>query len=297
MKRISLIFLLALFISFSGCEKDISITPPELAPKLVVDAQIENGLQPVVVLSNSLNYFSTIDTAELYGSFVKNARVTINDGTKTSQMKFFEVSFPGGFRYFFYTNDPARPADAIIGAFGKTYQLTIEVNGSTYKSTTQIPLLTKTIDSLWYKPVPNRPLTDSFAVLSAKLTDPPGLGNYIRYFTKVNSQDYLPGYSSVFDDNVIDGKTYSIDIPRGANKNQVIDRANFGFFKKGDTITVKYSNITKATYDFWRTWEYTYQSIGNPFSSPGVVTGNISDGALGAFCGYASQIKRIVIPK
>lgn len=292
------IILASLFlIALVGCEKDITIVPVESSPKLVVDAQIEDGQPPVVVLTNSLNYFSSIDTAELYASFIKDAKVTLSDGTRTAQLKFFQVNAPGGLRYYFYSNDPASPTTAIIGAFGKTYQLKVELNGITYTSTTEIPLLKKTIDSIWYKPVPNRPSNDSFVVVSAKISDPVGLGNYIRYFTKVNSQDYLPGYNSVFDDAVIDGKTYSIDIPKGVDKNQLLERENYGFFKKGDTLTIKYSNINKATYDFWRTWEYTYQSVGNPFASPGVVIGNISNGALGAFCGYASQYKKIIIPK
>jgi len=43
--------------------------------------------------------------------------------------------------------------------------------------------------------------------------------------------------------------------------------------------------------------EFSYSSIGNPFSSPTKVLGNISDGALGYFGGYASQFRTIVIPK
>jgi hypothetical protein len=42
--------------------------------------------------------------------------------------------------------------------------------------------------------------------------------------------------------------------------------------------------------------EFTYLSVGNPFSSPTRVLSNISNGALGYFGGYASQYKTIVIP-
>ncbi len=296
MKRVIILSLMVFFAGLVACEKDINITPPDLAPKLVVDAQIESGAQPIVILTTSLNYFSTIDTAELNNSFVRNAKVTLSDGTKTSQLKLIDIKVQG-FRLVYYTNDPANPSGAFIGTYGKTYQLKIELNGQNYLSITTIPLLTKTIDSMWSKPVPNRPIEDSFRVISAKISDPVGLGNYIRYFTKINKQDFLPGYNSVFDDNVIDGKVYTVDIPKGVDKNFPIERENYGFYKKGDTVSVKYSNIDKATYDFWRTWEYTYQSVGNPFASPGVVNGNVSNGALGAFCGYASSIKNIIIPK
>jgi hypothetical protein len=289
----SMLFLMGLL----ACEKSITITSPNLPAKLVVDAQIESAAPPIVVLSTSLNYFESIDTSDLSKSFVRNAKVTLSDGSKTSTLKQFEQLLPGGFRYVYYSNDPANPAGAIIGTFGKSYLLSIEFNGQIYKSTTTIPLFTKKIDSTFYKIVPNRPVTDSFRIISAKITDPPGLGNYIRYFTKVNSQQFLPGNTSVFDDNVIDGKTYIVDIPRGVDKNFPLERENYGSFKKGDTVLIKYSNIDKATYDFWRTWEYTYQSVGNPFSSPGVVIGNVSNGALGAFCGYANSFNQIIITK
>jgi hypothetical protein len=43
--------------------------------------------------------------------------------------------------------------------------------------------------------------------------------------------------------------------------------------------------------------EYSYSSIGNPFSSPTKVLGNISGGALGYFGAYAADYKTITIPK
>ncbi len=288
MRRVIIILSILFLVA---CEKDIQIEPTQNQAKMVVDAEIENGQAPIVVLSTSLNYFSTIDTATLFASFIKDAKVQINNGTKTVNLQVNELRFPQGGRYVFYTtplNDP------MLGETGKTYQLSIEHNGQQYQSTTTIPIITKTIDSLWSKRVANRPTTDSFRVLMARIIDPPGLGNYIRYFTKVNNQPLFPGFNSAFDDAIIDGKTYNIDIDKGVDKNQPFERENYGFFKLGDTVTVKLANIDKASYTFWRTWEFAFQSIGNPFSSPGVVKGNISNGALGAFCGYGSQYKTYI---
>ncbi len=295
--KIRIFFTLIVLAILVGCEKDITLEPLQQEPKLVVDAEIENGRPPFVVISNSFNFFSTIDTALLFNSFVKNAVVNIFDGNKKYSLRYFELRAVSGSRVGFYSNDPADPAGVLLGAEGKTYRLTIETGGKLYNSSTTIPAITKKVDSLWWKPVPNRPANDSFRVLMARITDPPGMGNYIRYFTKVNSEDFYPGFNSVYDDDVIDGKTYNTDVDKGVDKNRILERDNFGFFKKGDTITVKMANIDKASFDFWRTWEFTFQSIGNPFSAPGVVTGNVSNGALGAFCGYGAQYTRIIIPK
>jgi hypothetical protein len=290
-------YLFAVILLGVGCEKTIDISPDPQSTKLVVDGQIEAGQPPIVLLSQSLSFFSAIDTAALYASFIKDAKVTLTDGVLTHQLRFYDVRTSNRERLLYYSNDIANPTTAIIGAEGKSYQLKIEWNDNTYTGNTSIPRLVKKIDSLQWKKVPNRPVTDSFVVLMATVTDPPGLGNYIRYFTKVNRQPYYPGYNSVFDDAIIDGKTYTVNVDRGVDKNQPLERDSYGFFKRGDTITVKFSNIDKASFDFWRTWEFSYQSNGNPFSSPGVVIGNITNGALGSFCGYSSQFKTIIIPK
>ena len=107
---------------------------------------------------------------------------------------------------------------------------------------------------------------------------------------------FFPGLASVFDDQIVDGTTYDIQVEKGVNRNEKIDLENYSFFHRGDSVTVKFTNIDKATFDFWRSMEFNYSSIGNPFSSPTKVLGNVK-GALGYFGGYATQYKSIVVPK
>lgn len=282
-------------IFFIACEREINITPVNKDSRLVVDAEIENGRAPIVVLSKSLNFFSTIDSAKLANSYVRNATVSIQEGNTIYPLKEFEIRDTSGNRFYYYSADP-QATPQLIGQFGKNYTLSINVEGISYTSETTIPLLTKTMDSIWWKPAPNND-DPKKVVLMARVQDPPGLGNYIRYFTRQNSQAFLPGLNSVFDDNIIDGKTYEIQVDRGVNRNEDVDFETYGFFQKGDTVSVKLCNISKSTYDFWRTWEFNLQSVGNPFSSPGKVIGNISNNALGAFCGYAAQYRTLIIPK
>lgn len=278
-----------------SCEKDINLVPDATSPKLVVDAEIENGLAPTVVLTQSTGYYSNIDSNVLNNSFVHNAQLTISNGTKTHLLKEYKLPIKGGFLYY-YSNDPANASSAFLGELGKQYILKVNYNNTNYSAITQIPGLVKKMDSLWSLPI--YPVADSQQVkLLTRVSDPPGLGNYIRYFTKQNSGPFLPGLNSVFDDQVVDGKTYNVQVDRGVNRNQPIQRDNYGFFLKGDTVSVKFCNINKAGYDFWRTWEFAFSSIGNPFSSPGKVLGNIDNGALGAFTGYAAQYKTLIIPK
>lgn len=293
MKKWVLIILTGLLLY--GCEKNINFDLNEAPSTLVVDANIENGQAPIVVLTKSLDYFSSINPSIIQDLFVHDAEVTMSNGTKTHRLKEYAQPVGGGFNFYTYSIDPADMATAFSGELNTTYTLKISSEGKEYEATTKIPILAKTIDSLWWKKAPFQDDTSKVIVM-IKATDPPGLGNYVRYFTKKNSEQFLPGRNSVFDDQVIDGTTYELQVDPGIDFNNTVPQDS-NFFKRGDTVTMKLCNIDKASYTFWSTWEFAYQSIGNPFAQPNKVLGNISNGALGAFYGYAASYKTLVIPK
>jgi hypothetical protein len=221
--------------------------------------------------------------------------VYVSNGTLTHKLKEYAVPATG-YTFYYYSLDPASPGTMFTGELMKQYSLRIVTNGKEYSAITKIPDTTRHIDSLYWKPAPagNDP---NFVALMVKATDRPGLGDYIRYYTKRNNEPFYPGINSVYDDQVIDGTTYTVQVERGKLRDGN-DTSELGsFFLKGDTITMKLSNIDKATYDFWRTMEFTYVSVGNPFSSPTKVLSNISNGGLGYFGGYASQYRTVVVPR
>ena len=290
-----LLFLLAAF-SFFSCEKDIDIKLDDTTESLVVDGSIESGQPPLVILSKSLNYFSKIDADILQNSFVRNAEVYISDGVKRHRLKEDSIVNTTGNVIYYYSNDPANPSTAIIGTFNTSYTLEINAEGKQYKASTTIPSISRRIDSLWWEAVQiTKPEDSNLVKMIIRATDQPGLGDYIRYFTKTNQEPFYPGFNSVFDDQVIDGTTYTFPVDRGVNKNFEIKEDDV-FFSRGDTVILKLSDIDRVNFDFWRTFEFSFQSIGNPFSSPVKVLGNISNGALGYFGGYAAQFRTLIIP-
>jgi len=290
-------FILIVFIFSASCEKAIQFDLEESESLLTVDASIETGRDPVVILTKSLNFFSKITPEILSASAVKDAEVLISDGNKTHQLKRVDILLPGNIPFNFYTTDPGSPQTLIKGEEGKSYKLEIKWAGKSFNSVTTIPTASKTVDSIWWEPVSGLPDTSKNVFLKAKVTDPPGFGNYIRYFTRVNQGSFLPGLNSVFDDLLFNGVTYDVTVDRGIDRNADLVFDNYGYFRKGDTVTLKFCNIDKGTYDFWRTTEYSYQSIGNPFSSPTKIIGNISNGALGYFGGYAVRNHTLIIPQ
>jgi hypothetical protein len=287
-------WFLGMMLALVSCEKDIEIDLDDKAEALVVEATIENDRPPVVFLSRSLSFYSQVSPEILANSFVRGAEVWVSNGMRRHRLREDSVQNVFGLTIYFYTNDPSSPSTAFLGALKSRYTLEINTGGQTYTAATSIPDITRRIDSVWWEPVED-PEDSNLAKLIIRATDPPGFGNYIRYYTKTNEGPFLPGFNSVFDDQVIDGTTYTFPVDKGFDKNT--DIADYEpFFNRGDTVTVKVADIDKTTYDFWRTLEFSYQSVGNPFATPVKVLGNISNGALGYFGGYAAQYHRLVIP-
>lgn len=281
-----------LVIIFTSCEKDVDLNLKSAEPVLVVDGQIEDGQPPVIVLTKSLGFFSNINAQILANSFVRNADVYVSNGTITNKLIEYPLQVGPGLTAYFYSNDLLNPATVITGQLNSTYTLRIVSEGQEYTSSTFIPSNALKLDSIWVKQVPFNDDTLK-RNLNFRATDPIGLGNSGRYFTKKNSEPFFPGENSVFDDQIIDGQSFNSQIPQGVDRNNK-KTGDDVFFNKGDTITLKWCNINRPTYNFWNTWEFAFQSIGNPFAQPNKVLGNISNGALGAFCGYAVKYKTIV---
>lgn len=279
----------------TACERDIDLTLKEEAPKLVVEATIENGQPPLVVLTNSLAYFSSISPQILAGSFVHGASVVVGNGSRTHKLKEYSTPLGGGYSLYYYSIDSANISTAFLGELNKSYSLHISADGKEYAATTTIPRITKVIDSIWWKPAPAQADTTKITVM-VRATDPPGFGDYIRYFTKRNREPFFPPINSAFDDLFVDGTTYELPVDPGVDRNNP-PKEDEKFFRRGDTLQFKLSNIDKDTYEFWRTMEFSYQSVGNPFSTPTKVLGNITGNALGYFGGYATQYRTLIIPR
>lgn len=291
--RITPFFILVALI-FSACEKDINIHPPSHEQQLVVEGRFENGLFPAVVLTHSLNYFSQVDTDVLLNTFVHNAVVTVSNGNKTMTLKERSISTGQG-KLFAYVPDNSQPANNFKGEVGGKYTLRINADNKAYESVTTIPPNGLVLDSLWWALV-KLDNDSNMARLWVRVKDSPAMGNYGRYFTKRNSEPFLPGLNSVVDDQLVNGTTFEIPVDAGVNKNERLDLDTYAFFNIGDTVTMKFCNIDKATWDFWRTLDFAFNSNGNPFSSPTKILGNVP-GALGYWGGYTVTYKTIIISR
>src|SRR5215204_6410527 len=114
--------LLVVLIAAAGCERTIDFDLDEPGPKLVVEATVENDRPPVVILSRSLNYFSTIDPQILATSFVHDAEVYVSNGLKIQKLKEYNYKV-NNYTLYYYSIDSTNPASAFVGELNKSYSL------------------------------------------------------------------------------------------------------------------------------------------------------------------------------
>lgn len=275
-------------LSFMACRKDVNVKMPEYKEKLVVEASIETGLVPVVLLSTSVPYFGSFDYKTPEKAFVKGAFVTVTDGVTVDTLK--EIDPTTGYIYL---------GSKLFGTEGKTYTLKVRYSGKEYS--VQSTILNKiSLDSLYFKWE-----ADSMGYIWQHFKEPAGLGNNYRWFSKRLNTKYQDHFFaaplfSVFDDKFVDGKPFDFSYDRGPQPDNIQawrDDPNREYYRVGDTVAVKFTHIGKAEYDFWYTYYQNKASNSNPFSAPTNVKSMFinQEDVFGAFVAYSPSFDTIII--
>jgi hypothetical protein len=294
MKRYILLSLLSVTMFFSSCEKDINIDFPVAPSPYVIEGYIENGQGPFVTVSRGISFINEISNDDFLNLFVDNAIVslTVNNDTTAIYLKMVKL---GNASFYIDTTK-------LLGQIGNTYHLKVAVDGHIFTSTTQI-LTPAPLDSIVVKPAPDsRADSDSLVQLTAYFNEPNPLGNYYRLLSKKNNDIiYDVAFNSIYDDAIVNGKAIQFSVIGGKSQFQNNDTADFrqyGYFKKGDIVYVKWASIDKTQYDFWKTFEAQSSSFGNPFSPTVIVKSTFKGaGCLGVWAGYGCTIDTVIIPK
>lgn len=300
MKNLRKIFFAFLVIaSFASCERDIDIDLDDSVQKLVVQGHIEPDSFAYVSISTSFPFFERLDLSKLLSSLVSGATVIVSDGVVNDTLQ--ADLYLANYNIFNYRGTK------IKGSPGSHYSIKILYNEHEIEGTTTIPLLSG-LDSIYFRPKTGTIVNtrDSNLVeLLFRYTDPDTPGNYARAFTKTQFEDFWGSdFFSVFNDGLINGGSVEF-VLRGAKEPYIFTDSttfeDFGYFKRGDSVQVKFANIDFAHYEFWRTLETAASSAGNPFASPAVVSSNLKaikgPGVIGVFGGYGSNIYSLYIPK
>lgn len=279
-------------ILLTGCEKNVTVKLPEVEQLLVVEGYVETGQAPYLFLSRSLDFFGSVNINTVLENTVSGATVIVDDGITTDTL----LQPLPGIGYYTSTRLSGQP--------GRTYRLRIFAEGTELTAATFLPLPVP-LDSVWWKVDGER---DSLGFAWAHLTEPDTIGNNYRWFAKrinrytygknageVKDSVFLAPLGSVFEDKFINGRSFDFNVVRGkaynSNKEDDLKEENF-FFKRGDTIAVKFCSIDRAAFQFWRSEETQVSNNGNPFGTVTPVDGNI-EGGLGIWCAYATTFDTI----
>nr|WP_315816060.1 hypothetical protein [Paraflavitalea speifideiaquila] len=117
--------------------------------------------------------------------------MSISNGTRTHLLKEYALPANNGYIVYYYSIDSANLATAFKGEFNTSYSLRVKVNGKEYTAQTTIPRLTKTIDSIWWKPAPVN--TDANKVILWAAPPIPWLWQLYPLLYPVQCRTLLPG--------------------------------------------------------------------------------------------------------
>ncbi len=297
-------------MSFFACEKEFIPDLSTISEEIVVEGYIEAGANPTppyVILTKSLPFFKELTSFN--NVFVEGAEVWVSNGTDSTRLQefcwknldpsvkkqaalFFGInadSVSNDFNFCVYIDFAQR----IKGEVGKTYSLRIKTKeGKLLTAKTSIPRTVK-IDTIEFIKPPGINQNDTMAQARGIITDPKGVDFY-RYFTSINGSSYVAGANSVTDDAFFDNQVTKFNLlksePRGSGGGD-----NYGLFRRGDTVSIKFVTIDKAHFDFWSTLEFNANN-GGPFASYTRVKHNIS-GGLGIWGGSSATYFDIIVPK
>ena len=315
MRKIILIALAAL--AFISCEKEVEVDLPETEAKLVVEGVIEQGQPPIVLLTKSQSYFAPTDLGSIANIFVKDAVITVNDGTTTvtlselsseglteeqieqaAELTGIDPSLLAGADISVYT----LLDNSLLGEEGRTYTLNVSGDGKSCSAVTKIPNVVPW-DSTWWRLAEVNPDDDSSGYVWGRLSDPDTLGNGYRHYARrfysadpdfVEDSRFISPLGTTFNDKYLNGLTVDFFAVRGRSPfTDNSEDETAGFFLRGDSVVMKFVSMGLKEADFYITYDNNVASQGDIFSTPANARGNI-DGGLGIWAGWAAYYDTLV---
>lgn len=264
-------------IVLTACEKTITLDTEQAAPKIVIEGLVTNrtGYQYVKV-SRSAGFYDAGKTPR-----ITNALVQVEDdlGNITD-----------------FTHNPGdhedsvgyyKPDHSFAGEVGRTYTLTVQIEGQLYQATDQMLPVT-TLDSLDYQ------------VNEDELDDPDIEGKFYEVLMYAKEpRDTKDYYLFTFyrnDSLVFDSPTdvyVTDDLALGEEINGVPSPVYYG---EGDTARVEAYSLTRQGYIFYSDLFSLLNNDGGMYSPPPANSrSNLTNGALGFFQVSAVDIKGVLV--
>lgn len=247
----------ALAIGFTSCQKVIDVNIDDAPPKVVIEAEINEGEPVYVHLSRSIELDKNNNFPHISG-----ANIILTDDAGNSDT-LTEDNLNDDEYYIGYN---------IIGRPGRTYILTVAVDGETYTAVSTMPQRIE-LDSVTARAFSG--FGDPIDFLVIHYNDPQKKGDYVR--AKVWVNNWLVPDLFLEDDNFVNGNYNAATLFSGEYE-----------LADGDDIIVELNTLDKAVYDYYVELEEVSGS--SQVASPSNPVTNISGGALGYFSAHTTSI-------
>jgi hypothetical protein len=255
MKKLVFIILSAAFII--GCTKIIDVDLKNSTPQLVIEGLVTNASPAQVSISKTVQFSSS----NVFPA-VSGAIVTITDNAGGN---FTLAETAAGT----YTNS------SLIGVPGRTYNLSVIANGTTYNSTSTMPAQVN-LDTLLLENIAFIP--DNVWIVKPQYTDPAGFGNYYRFIEKINNVRNPTIW--VWDDRLTNN---------GVSTRPLIQADST--ITIGDTIEVEMQCVDRNIFRYFTVLQNLQQNATTPANPDSNISGNV----IGYFSAHTSQKKKTAI--
>lgn len=264
------IVVIILLLTVSSCEKVIDVKLDTADKKYVIEGVLTN--QPgtcMVLLSQTSDFSADNDFMGVSGAAIQ---ITEQGGATTQLTE---------------TSTGVYQATALTGTTGKTYTLSVTIDGQSFLASSTMPVQVN-MDSIFTtgeeSPGGNRKL------VNVQYNDPAAIGNNYRFVQYVNGVKEKQIF--VRNDELTNGNQSIIKLRYPRNDNNEPDND----LKPGDFITVDMQCIDSAVYLYWYSLNRSATGGGGQNSAtPANPVTNISGGALGYFSAHTLQSKTLVL--
>lgn len=269
--KINILISLIIFYFFAtSCEKVIDVDLNNANPKPVFEAYMENDSTCYVKATWTSSYYDNSPSP-----IISNATISISDQN-------------GNVENLAYIGNGIYRGNSVIGTIGRTYTLSVNLDGNNYTASSYMNPLT---------PI------DSFSILPASgffggggQNQPPKFFVFVNYTDSVNYQNFYAvqtNYNDTLGKAVTDYRIADDALSDGISTRSF---TSFYRFESGDTVSVQLASIDYATHLYFKTLEDAISGAGFASAAPANPTTNFSGGALGYFGAWSKERRQYIVP-
>ncbi len=268
MKNIQHLFLILIGLTLASCEQVIEVDVPENTVKFVIEGSVSTEMDSSYVrITKSVGYFNNTSSTP----FVTNATTTVN-----------------GVAFTHIGDGIYKPASPYIGTVGTLYNLSVNVDGKTFTSSSFLEPMFDVDTVITYFKEASGFTEEGYAIKYIGIDNrTPVKYTYFRFGfnskEESNGKDSIDGTRILFDNkSAVLNQPYEFELP-------------FVRLQPNDTAILIFRSIDEAAYRYY--YSLTNRTGGGPFSTPPAnLPTNIKgpEEALGLFAAY--DVKRFKTP-